>query len=446
MENFNRENSKTCEEPKEKFNFLFPETNYFATLSSEMVELIMSYLGSRGILNMVASCKQFDEVFLASGKLLEKIRFCTTVEPQKFAQIPKRMNGRNYKRMKMSQIDQPNDMLCALRGSEAPVPTFKSMKLHKSLSSLGLRTLWIDSCTITNRNFAVMMRGLQTTLKELVLENVTIKKTKKNLVVNVNSAPCLENLQIVNSAPEFLSFFSDCSKLKRFSFWVIQITSEEFQLASRRITALLSKQPNLRFLELMFSNDDYIVMDLRNESWQFELKTLNLSHAAKWIGLNDFLLKQQNIKTLGVYHSYPAGLAVPDLMKTICQMRDIKELWLNCNRSIALEDIEGLENLSVEIVVIYADLKVYGRNLKMFRNVKEIRIGSKEENESTRGVFELFDIPHSLLDKIVFNEDLPIEFNYHHFDVLSDKVVFELDVLKFLEKHSERISCLRIDY
>lgn len=417
--------------------------DYFQTLSSEMVEKIMSHGSERDILNMAATSKRFNEVLLASGKLLKKIYFSTRVKHQgKFAEIPERIKSRNYRKVEVWGMRQANDMICS---NEEDSSTFWTIKFHRGLLALNLETLVFDNCTITNLNFAVMMRTLLPTIRCMDLVKVKIIKTRKvSSKQEVSSTSNLQRLHIIDSTPEIMSYFKNCSNLVRFTYSTKTITSKEFMQTKARIISLLSRQLKLRMLQLDFSYDNYTTMDLTEKSWNFHLEELLLSNAAKWIGLNDFLKKQESIKYLTICHSYSyddPGPHLMRLMQTISQMKNLKQLGMDL--SVALL-INTVENRYVEKVVLYPQLCVHGNILKMFSNLKSVQIGHPKNKDSTRGLIQLFGFPHTLLDKIEFAEVLPIKLLYLSYEVLNDSIDFERDLMRFFEKHSERITSVSI--
>lgn len=292
-----------------------------------MLEEIFAYCSGKDILHMAETCKQFNAVIIASGKLLQKIEFDTTLwRSRMFFELPDRLKSRNYKNLSLVAIRQFNDMVCVAKPQKASMnswlmgydfnplpanPTFWTMKFHAALSNLSLTELRIEDCTFTMRNVGALLRIVLPTLKSLLFTKVTIKDTGGEPVA-IATESSLEALRFESSSPALLPYFSKCFKLKHFKFHVeSNVSNEEFQGARECITNLLSKSTNLTHLNLMFVDKDFSVLDL--SSWNFQLLSLRLSHAAQWIGLNDFLMKQPSIKSLQIYHTYEADLALPGL-------------------------------------------------------------------------------------------------------------------------------------
>lgn len=159
------------------------------------------------------------------------------------------------------------------------------------------------------------------------------------------------------------------------------------------VVAFLSQQTELQNLLLYFGGFEPAEFDLMSPSWNFQLKRLGLTINCTWIGLNEFLMKHRNVEAIVFYHTHEY-LDAPNLL-----------------------------NDSVERFQTIGTLKVHGRRLSMFPNLKSIEIGNEYTNDDTRGFIQLFSIPHQLLKLIKLKEHLPIQFAYHVDEIPSDRSI-----------------------
>lgn len=292
---------------------------------------------------MIETCKRFHEIFLASGKLLGKIIFNPTFkESRDFHEIP----YPDLLQCRMAEIPEPYELIWWRKFHEASP--------RSSLNRFAIKD-WTNTIQLTNA--------------DLALVRVTVPNFKREFSIDNHFDSGLESLENRQLTP----FSSNCSKLKKFSFELGRRIPKEFLEACDGINDLLSRQSNLKFLKFQFNNDDFIIMDLTNDSW---------------IGL-----KHKNIKMLRAFLNSLQRAA--NAMRTICQ---VKDSYVNCNESGALKNLDGPESRSVEIVRSSENLEVYGRN-SMFRNLKKIVIGFVDRAGHPQGVFEL-DVPFELLNSL----------------------------------------------
>lgn len=405
-----------------------------------MVETILLKCGVKGILKMTETCKRFNEIFLASPKLLGRVRFVSrTPMGSSFSEVFVRMGSRDYKNIALHGLEQlvRGKSIHTNASNDRPKADFKDMM--EVLQASTAKDLAVSMCIFSDYIFGNMMKCLLPNLITCTLTNVKIVDIEEELSALDNIDSKLEELFIAKSSYKTLPYFMTCTKLVFFEVSLYDMTSKVFNESRDTTFAILEKQKGLKYLTLNFClqiAEDNVQLRLNDNSWSFLLDALLLATAGPCniLGLCEFLTKQRNIKSLILLNQYSIDR---DLMKAICRMPRLKSLAITLDSMLGFEsNFDGIENTTVDELYAHCFSQISGKALKVFRNPRKILIAFK----SDRYTICLSDIPCDMLHLVhITNSRTRLRFSFTVEEVPKNVATFEKEVTDFLQRFKMQI-------